>query len=206
MVEPTPILDSNDKSKWHKIVFTRWGWNIAPVDKLSVFNFAPAYVNAKDIQKVVLDDGDRLELDWYDKGRPLRFKVGDDIEVVKKANNLSLKTALNLSAGHFRWRSVETKKEFSLLKEPNKNSEKINIPAKTKIIDPCDWSWYASGSLDKPEPLGYYVDMNMQQWLAIIDAKSRKVLGWEEYGNSQRASFDEPTEKEVFANESIWSF
>jgi hypothetical protein len=169
LIDATPIK-RNDGSTWHRMVFEieppyaanglhyqiKEGSVPAYPDNYRAPEFSYPYVNAKYIKKSPLTKEDKVAIEDFKHGRPCRIKVGDD-----------------MSYNTYYWMTV-TQKTIFLYKEPQKNTQKINLPKGSKIIYPVA---HPSSGDTTPFP-GTYIDMDDTVWLPIIDLKSKKMLGW----------------------------
>jgi hypothetical protein len=173
IAEASPIVDNSDKSKWYKILFINYYWGgLRQAQKSSNFNFSDLYVNAKFVTTDPLSVFDRDELEWLKQGRPVRFNVGDGIEKLKKD------AAIKNSGSAGTYRITPTTSPLTLYKQPQLDAQTFVLPSGSRIVDPDDWGSYASGSVFKPTPLGYYINMEDEHWIAIVDGNNQQVIGW----------------------------
>ena len=172
-VEPQPI--SGEGGSWYRVLFSysrqvkyELYYKNYPFDAYYRFDGLPyVYVNTKDVRKVLSSSRDKEFLLYFDQGRPPRYKVGDDLEKLKKLTN---------ETG--RYRSAKTKKPIKLYREPDQNSKTFMLPAGTFIIDLTILGIYEGVCGWTDEELGHYYDMQDHLWNAIINANSSKVIGW----------------------------
>lgn len=177
--EPKPI--DNEGASWNRALFlnarqVRYQYNVPYV-----------YVNVKDIRRVPFTNGEvsdndlgsygeRDFLERFDQGRPPRVHIGDDLVKIKKAFGEEDTPFNGLG-----YRIAKTKVRTRLYRMPDKNAQAFALPAGTAVIDlipwdrhagSCAWNFYLS------PPFGHHYDMKDHAWFTIIDAKSRKMVGW----------------------------
>ena len=196
-VDPTPVISNGDS--WYKAHFfdysgfgfffqvlqpkyphnhdNRWFY-----DKVKDVDFL--YVNTKDVRQVPLEAHNKDVLAWFDQGRPPRFNFGDSMEKVKE-----------FSTGFgSKQRSSNTIRPLRLYNEPNKESTSFILPAGSSIID---YMHYGDVNFI---PLGMYIDMQDQTWLATVDTKSLKVIGWLSSDDRDQGFSDGPSDKDLGEN------
>jgi hypothetical protein len=200
LVDATPILNNSDKSRWYKILFippfgpmysnegTRW--NITQVNKLSKYDFSYAYISAKFVKEAPLDTWEKEDIAWFKQGRPPRLKIGDGLPLLKKYYP-------NL------YKLTTTKTQMRLSKQPRHNAETFVLPKGTRLVDPYGFEWIGTDSPN--QLLGYHVDLEEKQWIALVDGKNYQVIGWREFNPSFEEDFkwDDINDYDAFVKEFI---
>jgi hypothetical protein len=182
-VDSTPVSDKSNNSKWYKILFEHEyaDFTLRQVHKLSKYNYSYGYVNANFVNTESLSDYDdkeendwlrwyREEIAWTLNGRPPEETVGNILAAFEQSD--------------LRYKYIYTFKiSVTLLKKPENGSEEIKIPAGVRYIGEQE------GTEDKFPVC--YADMNEVNWVLIIDADTRKALGWmnaDEWINNDHSS------------------
>lgn len=169
-VEPQPIKSAG--TSWYKVLF----YDAAQVKFR--YNVPYLYVNTKDVRKVPFshdseNDPEKIFLEWFEQGRPPRFKVGDDFAKVKE-----------LGYGDGKFRSAKTIVPIKLYREPGLTAHSSMLPIGTLIIDILSWEVHVRADVNSwPnmylfQETGRYIDMQDHFWYAIVNANNRKVIGW----------------------------
>ncbi|MDR1916188.1 MAG: hypothetical protein LBQ58_06410 [Synergistaceae bacterium] len=164
IAESQPIRDKKDNSSWYKLIFIidYYYDTFSRLDKSSEYNFVTPYINAKFVKKMPLSEDYKREIEYFRKGRPVRYNTGD---IVPKN---SIETRIST-----------TKKPHTLFLEPKEGAKKQTFPAGTKI------SVYGGPDIDVPSymecsgVLYYHKDMNDKYWFPVFDANLR-IIGWAE--------------------------
>ena len=157
-IDPTPIINKNDNSQWYRVVYC-WPYGdlmLRQVNKLPDFNKNFAYVNAKDVTTKPIEDYVKSQITWLREGRPPQHKVGDTLDVSKED-----------MAGLI---IIEFTASATLLAEPREGAQAINVPKGLQCLGPM----YAS---EDSFPV-CHANMDEENWALIVDAKTKKVLGW----------------------------
>jgi hypothetical protein len=113
--------------------------------------FSLPYINANYIEKGSLSPEDKTAIEDLKQGRPFKLKIGD---IVNDTDGL---------------RACITQKNFSMYQEPKSTSKKIVLPKGSKVCYPLETEGVDPGT---------YIDMEDNLWPPIIDANSKKILGW----------------------------
>jgi hypothetical protein len=158
-----PPIKKNDGSLWYKMLFIvdagRYfqASKAKPEEYLNDPVFSLPYIKANSIKKgPPLSPEDKTAIEDLKQGRPFKLKIGD---IVSDAFEIS----------------CITQKDFLMYKEPKSTSQKIALPKGSKICYPLE-----TEDLDP----GTYIDMEDNLWPPVIDANSKKVLGWRSYYNA----------------------
>jgi hypothetical protein len=157
-VDPKPITNNNDNSQWYKVIYY-WPYGdlmLRQVNKMPAFNKNFAYVNARDVTTKLLEDYVKKEIDSLRAGRPPQHKVGDSLDVSEE--DIAKLVIIEFTAAG------------TLLLQPREDAQTINVPKGLKCLGPI----YAS---EDSFPV-CYANMEEENWAMIVDAKTKKVLGW----------------------------
>jgi len=157
-VDSTPIINKKDNSQWYKVVYC-WPYAdlmLRQVNKLPDFNKNFAYVSAKDVTTKPIKDYVKKEIDWLRAGRPPRHKVGDVLNISQEDIDKCI--------------IIELKTPATLLAEPKEGSQAIKASKGLKCLGPV---WQTEDSF----PV-CYANMEEENWAMLVDAKTKKVLGW----------------------------
>ena len=74
-----PVKDNTDNSAQYQLIFQKNGYSLDffRFDKDEVFNYSTPYVNSRFVKILPLDDNDRRQIEYFNIGRPPRYKTGD---------------------------------------------------------------------------------------------------------------------------------
>ena len=126
------------------------------VNKLPDFNKNFAYVKAADVTTKPAEDYIKSQITWLREGRPPQHKVGETLDVSQED-----------IAGLI---IIEFTAAATLLAEPREGAQAINVPQGLKCLGPQ----YAT---EDSFPV-CHTSMEEEDWALIVDAKTKKVLGW----------------------------
>ena len=164
IVESDVIQDKSDRSVWYKIVFfvSEMDGSFTQAHKMSVFEFAYPYINARYVRQEPFTQEDEDELEWFMQGRPPRIVTGDDLsEEMEDADRFVLKA------------------QVVLRKEPRMDAGTIVVPAGTVI-----YLHYAT-------EMFVHNDLDEVSWTYMV-GEDNKVIGWQLMEEAKELPIDPP--------------